>query len=76
MQIGKLSDFKRISSLHPLFENLFEFVKSYDFDKLEMGKISVKGDDLYIMNLNVDGVDAKMQPLEMHRKYIDVHIVL
>nr|WP_281645031.1 hypothetical protein [Bacteroides zoogleoformans] len=29
--------------------------QEHDFDKLEMGKISEKDDDLYIMNLNVYG---------------------
>lgn len=76
MQIGNLSSSQRFCSLHPLLEELFEFVKTHDFDKFEMGKIQIKGDDLYVMNLNVDGANAQTQPLEMHKKYIDVHIVL
>lgn len=75
MQIGNLSNSQRFYSLHPLLEELFEFIKTHDFDKLEMGKLQIKGDDLYVMNLNVDGTNHT-QPLEMHKKYIDVHIVL
>lgn len=76
MQIGNLTDAPRIYLLHPLFKELFEFVINHDFDKLEKGKIQVNGDDLFIMNLEIDGANAETQPLEMHRQYIDVHIVL
>lgn len=71
-----MSNCQRSFPLHPMFKALFEFVKTHDFESLDLGKIQIKGDDLYVMNLNVDGANKLAQPLEMHRKYIDVHIVL
>lgn len=76
MQIGKLNQSCRIEIIHPLFKELFDFVKSHDFNDFPLGKVEVKGDDIFIMNSDVDGVPAQKQPLEMHRKYIDVHILL
>jgi YhcH/YjgK/YiaL family protein len=76
MIIGNLANKSRIESLHPLFKTLFDKVECTDFDKLPLGKVEVKGDDLFIMNLHIDGADIEKQPLEMHREYIDVHIVL
>lgn len=76
MIIGNTSQSSRIFGLHPLFKKLFEFVKDTDFDSLPLGKIEVDGDQLYVMNINPDGADQELQPLEMHRKYIDVHILL
>lgn len=76
MQIGKLNQSCRIETIHPLFKELFDFVKSHDFNDFPLGKVEVKGDDIFIMNSDVDGVPAQKQPLEMHRMYIDVHILL
>jgi YhcH/YjgK/YiaL family protein len=76
MIVSNLKNTSRIESLHPLFKELFDFVKKTDFDALPLGRIELKGDDLFINNLNIDGADAAKQPLEMHREYIDVHILL
>lgn len=76
MQTGKVSQSYRIESLHPAFKRLFDFVKTTDFSKLPLGKNEIDGEDLFIMNLDIDGADITVQPLEMHRKYIDVHILL
>lgn len=77
MQIGRVYQSERIEAIHHAFKQLFEFVKSTDFDKLPLGKIEVDGENLFIMNLDIkQGADFETQPLEMHRKYIDVHILL
>ncbi|MDE6809340.1 MAG: YhcH/YjgK/YiaL family protein [Muribaculaceae bacterium] len=77
MYIGNLNHSYRVESLHPAFKTLFEFVKGQDFNKLPMGKIVIDGDNLFIMNLDIEqGAQESTQPLEMHRKYIDVHILL
>lgn len=76
MIVGTLKHSDRIESLHPLYKVLFDYVKAHNFDELPMGKVEVSGDDLFIMNINPDGADENVQPLEMHRKYIDVHILL
>ncbi|MBO4984650.1 MAG: YhcH/YjgK/YiaL family protein [Bacteroides sp.] len=76
MIIGNLQNSSRIESLHSSFASLFSYVKSHNFLQLPLGRTNVLGDDLFILNLEVDGADAQTQPLEMHRLYIDVHIVL
>lgn len=76
MYIGKIERSARIEALHPGFKTLFDYVAKHDFDALPLGRIEVDGDNLYIMNLDIAGADKEAQPLEMHRKYIDVHILL
>ncbi len=76
MEIGKLSNTKRAELLHPALKVLFDFIKSTDFNKLPLGKITVDEDRVFVMNLDISGVSQDDQPLEMHRKYIDVHILL
>lgn len=76
MKIGNISNTEQAEKLHPAFKKLFEFIKGADFNKLPHGKNEVDGDDIFIMNLDIPGAPQSTQPLEMHRKYIDVHILL
>ena len=76
MFIGTMSDVRLASKLHPKFKEFFDFVKSHDFEKIPLGRVEIDGDDVFVNNVLVDGVDASVQPLEMHREYIDVHVLL
>lgn len=76
MEIGNLTNTERSQRLHPTFKVLFDFIKNTDFNKLPLGKITIDGDNVFIMNLEIGGASQETQPLEMHRKYIDVHILL
>lgn len=76
MIISKLENSSRIESLHPLFKKLFDYVKQHDLLNQETGRIVLEGDDLFINNVALEGVSKTRQPLELHRDYIDVHILL
>ena len=76
MIISKLENSFRIESLHPLFKTLFDYVKCHNLLKEETGKIVLQGEDLFINNVALEGVEKNKQPLELHRDYIDVHILL
>lgn len=76
MEIGNLNSTSLSERLHPSLKLLFDFVRSNDFDKLPSGKVEIDGENVFVMNINVSGADKESQPLEMHRKYIDVHILL
>lgn len=76
MEIGKLNNTKWAERLHPGIKTLFDFIKKTDFDQLPKGRVEVDGNEVYVMNLDIKGVDKAIQPLEMHRDYIDVHILL
>ncbi len=76
MELGKLTDSKRAEALVPALKTLFDFVKNTDFEKLPLGRIEVDGDRVYVMNVDTAGASRDVQPLEMHREYLDVHIPL
>lgn len=76
MIITTLRDANRYQSLHPLFAQLFDYVGSHDLLNTPLGRITVDGDRLYINNVNPQCVAAEEQKLEVHRNYIDVHILL
>lgn len=59
-----------------MFKTLFDYVKSHDLLHADLGRIEIKGDELFINNVNPECVAAEKQVLELHRDYIDVHILL
>lgn len=76
MIYGNIAYADRYSSLHPLLPQLFAYVKSHDLLHTPMGKIVLDGDKLFINNLNPECLSEEKQVLEVHRRYIDVHILL
>ena len=76
MIVSNLQNVERIENLHPLFKELFEYVKSHDILHMDCGRIEIKGDDLFINNANPTCIPADKQVLELHRDYIDVQILL
>lgn len=76
MIISKLENSYRIESLHPHFKRLFDYVKQHDLLNQEPGKIVLEDDILFINNVSLEGKSKEEQPLELHRDYIDIHILL
>lgn len=76
MILSNLQHSERIEPLHPLFDRLFAYVKSHDLLNAPLGRIELDGDRLFINNVAADCVAAEAQVLEVHREYIDVHILL
>lgn len=76
MIIAKLTDHKRYEPLHPLLKQLFDYVCSHDFTDTPAGRIALQGDDLFVNLDESQLVEKDKQRLEVHRKYIDVHIPL
>mgnify|MGYP002226146977 CR=1 FL=1 len=42
---------KRVEKLHPLFKQLFDYVKSHDLLHEELGTIRLDGDNLIVNNI-------------------------
>lgn len=76
MILSNLQNSERIEGLHLLFKKFFDYVKSHDLLHTECGRIELDGDRLFINNVNPTCVSAEEQVLEVHRDYIDVHVLL
>ena len=76
MILSDLKHTERIEQLHPLFKEVFDYVKSHDLLHTECGRIELKGDDLFINNVNPTLIPEEKQVLELHRDYIDIQILL
>lgn len=76
MVLDSISQAERYSSLHPLFQTLFDYVRQNDLSKVPAGRITLDGDKLFINVNDSQLVSAEQQKLEVHRRYIDVHFPL
>lgn len=76
MIIGSINQTEPLDRLDERLKRFFDYVRSTNFDDLPLGKVIVDGDEIFVMNLNIDGANKETQPLEMHRQYIDVHVLL
>jgi YhcH/YjgK/YiaL family protein len=76
MILAHLNDSDRYASLHPLFKQLFDYVKAHDFTHVPAERIVLDGDRLFINVGDVTLKSPEEQVLEVHRRYIDVHFPL
>ncbi len=76
MILSTLKDSKRIEVLHPAFKTALDFVKKNDFSASTEKQFKLDGDNLFINNSRVKGLKKEDQIIEIHRQYIDIHIVL
>jgi len=76
MILAHLNDSDRYASLHPLFKQLFDYVKAHDFTHVPAERIVLDGDRLFINIADVTLKSPEEQVLEVHRRYIDVHFPL
>lgn len=76
MIVTNIEGLGRYAGLNPHFPKLIEYLANHNLLNEELGRIDVDGDNLFINNINPQCVPAEKQVLEMHREYIDVHILL
>jgi len=69
--IEKLSEY---SSLNPLFPKAIEYIKSLNFNNLQVGKVEIDGKNLFA-SVNVSNLKTTSNAkLEVHNEYIDIQI--
>lgn len=76
MIIGTLSQSSRYEGLHPAFKQVFDYIKAHDLLNAPLERIVLDGDKLFINNVEATLVPQATQPLEAHRAYLDIHVIL
>ncbi|RPH33454.1 MAG: DUF386 domain-containing protein [Bacteroidales bacterium] len=75
MVTAKLTDLHRYTSLHPLFQKVEEFLRTYKFgDPGE--RIYIDGDMLFAIPALDKAKLKENAPLEAHNRYIDIQVCL
>jgi biofilm protein TabA len=76
MIFSNLATAGRYIALHPLLFRAFEYIRSTDLHALAPGIHPVAGDDLFAIVEHLPGRTRADAPLECHRRYIDIQLVL
>ena len=76
MILDSLKNYKRYTSLHPLFAKAFEYIEATDFTTVEDGKIELDGDNLYLAISSITAKKREEAVMETHNRYIDIQLPL
>lgn len=74
MILDNLKNAEQYYTLHPLFKDAFDYIKTVNFAEAETGKIELKGTDLFVI---VSDSDLRLQAeanIEVHNQYIDIQL--
>ena len=64
------------AALHPRFQQVFDFIDNNDVASLPCGRHDIDGDNIYVMVQEMDLRELSQARLELHRKYIDIQLLL
>jgi biofilm protein TabA len=76
MIFSSLSQSSRYVALHPQFPRAFEYIRNTDLHALAPGHYPIIGVDLFAIVEHEPGRTREMAKLEVHRRYIDIQLVL
>ena len=76
MILDSLKNAAQYYSLHPRFKTVFEYIASHDLVAMECGRHDIDGDNIFVNIQELDLKDTKAARLELHRKYIDIQLLL
>jgi YhcH/YjgK/YiaL family protein len=76
MIFDKIENSVIYENISPLIKKAFDYLKQTDFSKMENGKHTVDGENLFAMLQEYDTKNDGDAKLEAHRKYIDMQYVI
>lgn len=76
MILDSLKNAAQYYSLHPRFKTVFDYIASHDLAAMECGRHDIDGDNIFVNVQELQLRDKSEARLELHRKYIDIQLVL
>lgn len=76
MILDTIANAERYLALHPLFPQVFAYMRNTNLHTLASGRHTIVDDDLFAIVERVPGRAREAAQLECHRKYIDIQLVL
>ncbi len=76
MILSHKDDSARYVGLHPLFEQAFKFIAETDLHTHPTGRFPLLDDKLIAIVAHEQGRTYEQAPLECHRRYIDIQLVI
>lgn len=76
MIIDTLDQLEKYAAINPNFAKACEFLKNTDLSKLDDGKHEIDGEKVFALAARSQGRPKSEALLEIHRKYIDIQVIL
>ena len=76
MILDSLKNKAQYAALHPRFQTVFDFIDNNDVASLPCGRHDIDGDNIFVMVQEMDLREVSAARLELHRKYIDIQLLL
>ena len=76
MILDSLKNKAQYAALHPRFQVVFDFIDNNDVASLPCGRHDIDGDNIFVMVQELDLREVSAARLELHRKYIDIQLLL
>ena len=76
MILDTIENFGKYLSLNPNFVKALEFLQNNNLAELSLGRNEIDDDLVFANVVEVKGKRKEEAPIEVHRKYIDVHVPL
>lgn len=74
MIVDTLENLGKYEGMNPLFPKVVEFLKTHDLSTLEVGKIELKGNDLFIKVAQAKPKTKEQAKIEAHKNFLDIQI--
>lgn len=74
MILDSLQNSKMYEGLHPKFKQAFDYIKTTDFSKQEIGKVELDGNKLVVIFAEGMGKTMDEAKMETHKQYIDIQV--
>lgn len=74
MILGNLDNTATYEELSPLFKKAFEYLKSLDYNNLEVGKVELQGKDLYVNITDTKLKTVEDAKMECHNLHADIQL--
>ena len=75
MILDSLKNKAQYASLHPRFQQVFDFIDNTDLAALPCGRHDIDGDNLFVNVMDVELKPRQEAALEVHNRYIDIQIM-
>ena len=74
MVLDLLENLKSYEALNPRFAKVVDFLQNTELDNLPLGRNEICGDAVYANVMEVKPKNREEAFVELHRKYIDIHV--
>ena len=74
MILDTLDRLEKYEYLSPLMDKVTDFFRNTDLSALEIGRIVLQGDDLFVNVNRQDAQTREQAPIEAHKEYIDIQV--